>query len=57
MAPYMGHDFVHDFYVVLSNISRKPQPVWETWNSWGSRSISFELTMPEGQKILISEGA
>src|SRR3989442_794671 len=43
-----------DFYVVLTNISKDPQPVWELWNSWGYRNISFELTTPEGRKFVVS---
>ena len=32
------------FYLVLTNVSNEPQPVWEYWNSWGYQTISFELT-------------
>ncbi|MCM3872628.1 MAG: hypothetical protein ND895_18255 [Pyrinomonadaceae bacterium] len=46
----------HEFYVVLTNISNEPQPVWETWNSWGSRTISFEFTFGNNPLILIARG-
>jgi hypothetical protein len=42
------------FYVVLTNVSAKPQPVFETWNSWGYRSITFELVL-NGKKHLITK--
>ncbi len=45
-----------EFYVVLTNVSREPQPVWETWNSWGYQTISFELTTPDGKKSIVSKG-
>lgn len=35
-------------YVVLTNLSEKPQHVSETWNSWGYQAVSFELTLPDG---------
>jgi hypothetical protein len=42
------------FYVVLTNISGEAQAVWETWNSWGYRTISFELTTTDGKKFGVS---
>jgi hypothetical protein len=39
----------HTFYVVLTNQSDKPQFIWETWNSWGYNSISFEVTTADGK--------
>ena len=39
------------FYVVLTNVSGQPQPAWETWNSWGFWTISFEFVMPDGKHI------
>lgn len=44
-----------DFYVVLSNISKEPQTVWEDWNSWGYQAVSFELTTTDGKKYVISK--
>jgi hypothetical protein len=38
---------------VLTNISGEPQPVWEAWNSWGYRAISFEITA-DGKKFVVS---
>jgi hypothetical protein len=44
-----------EFYVVLANVSGVPQVVWESWNSWGYRAISFELTMADGTKFVLSK--
>ena len=46
----------HEFYVVLTSVSNEPQPVWETWNSWGSRTISFEFTVANNSPILVTRG-
>jgi hypothetical protein len=54
---FMSHDKPQDFYVVLTNISGKPQVVWELWNSWGYQTISFELTTANGQKFVLSRRA
>jgi hypothetical protein len=43
------------FYVVLTNISTKRQPVWEDWNSWGYQTISFVFTAADGKSIVISK--
>lgn len=43
-----------EFYVVLTNISQQPQPVWEYWNSWGFQVISFELTTSDGKKFVLT---
>src|SRR5258708_32804760 len=45
-----------EFYVVLTNISNEPQPVWETWNSWGSQTISFEFAFGNNPPILVARG-
>ena len=47
----MAHDTRNDFYVVLTNTSKEPQPVWEYWNGWGYETISFELTTSDGKNI------
>jgi hypothetical protein len=44
-----------EFYVVLANVSGMPQVVWESWNSWGYRAISFELAMADGKKFVLSK--
>ena len=36
------------FYVVLTNVSEKSQPLFQTSNSWGHQAISFEVTLPDG---------
>jgi hypothetical protein len=51
----MAHDKPRDFYVVLTNVSPEPQPVWEVWNSWGYRTISFELATVAGKKFVVSK--
>jgi len=38
-----------NFYVVLSNVTANPQPVFEDWNSWGYQSISFDLVWAGGK--------
>ena len=45
-----------EFYVVLTNISNESQPVWETWNSWGARTISFEFRFGNNSPILVERG-
>jgi len=43
-----GNDTSKTFYVVVTNISDKAQPIFETSNSWGYRAISFSLVLPDG---------
>lgn len=43
-----------EFYVVLTNISGKPQSVFETSNSWGYQAISFQLQLPNGRTVTVS---
>src|SRR5579863_422466 len=50
----MAQSKARDFYVVLTNVSKDPQPVWEYWNSWGYQTISFELTTANGRKFVVS---
>ena len=45
-----------EFYVVLTNISNESQSVWETWNSWGSQTISFEFKFGNNPPILVARG-
>ena len=45
------------FYVVLTNISDRPQPVWETWNSWGYQTVFFEVVLPNGKHLSITKKA
>jgi hypothetical protein len=52
----MSHDKSQDFYVVLTNVSGEPQVVWESWNSWGYQTISFEVTTANGKKFVLSRG-
>jgi hypothetical protein len=58
MAHSTLHDFElppRDFYVLLSNVSKQPQVVWEDWNSWGYQAISFELITADGKKYVLSK--
>lgn len=43
--------FYRSFDVVLTNVSDKPLRVWESWNSWGWKNLSFEITLSNGQVI------
>jgi hypothetical protein len=44
-----------EFYVVLTNVSKEAQLVWEYWNSWGYQTLSFEITLSTGQKTIVSK--
>lgn len=37
-------------------MSGEHQVVWESWNSWGHQTISFEVTTVNGKKFLLSRG-
>ena len=50
----MNRDKPQEFYVVLTNVSGDPQAVWESWNSWGYQTISFEVTTANGKKFVLS---
>jgi hypothetical protein len=43
---------VDTFYLVLTNVSAKPQPVFEFRNSWGTYAISLEIKMQDGKKYI-----
>ena len=51
----MAQNKPDEFYVVLTNVSHEPQAVWENWNSWGYQAISFEVTMADGKKFVLSK--
>jgi hypothetical protein len=46
--------FVKPFYVVLTNTTNEPQRVFEAWNEWGYKAISFELLTEDGQRVVVS---
>ncbi len=50
----MAHVKTREFFVVLTNVSTKPQAVFEAWNSWGYQTISFEFTRASGKKVVVS---
>jgi hypothetical protein len=43
---------VQENYLVLTNVSDTPQPVFEFWNSWGTNYISIEITTADGKKSI-----
>ena len=43
------------FYVVLTNVSKEPQSVWNWWNSWGYYAITFEMTSDNQKKFVFSK--
>ena len=45
------------FYVVLTNVSDRPQPIWETWCSWGYQTVSFEIVLPDGRNLSLAKKA
>ena len=51
----MAKNKPREFYVVLTNVSKGPQSIWEYWNSWGYQAISFELTTADGKKFVLSK--
>jgi hypothetical protein len=42
------------FFVVLVNLTDRPQPVFERSNSWGHQSLFFYMTLSDGRKITIT---
>lgn len=42
------------FFVVLTNLSKKPQAVWKDGNSWGYQIISFNLMLADGKSYTVS---
>jgi hypothetical protein len=42
------------FFVILTNVSKDAQSVFQHWNSWGDRSISFHFTTPDGVRHSIT---
>ncbi len=51
----MAKNKPREFYVVITNVSGGPQSIWQYWNSWGYQAISFELTMADGKKFVLSK--
>jgi len=47
-------EWAHEFYVVLTNISKTPQPVFEYWNEWGYQAISLELTTADAKRFVVT---
>lgn len=38
------------FHVIVSNVSDKPQRIFQEWNLWGYHGLSFEITDMHGKK-------
>ncbi len=51
----MAKHGAREFYVVLTNVTNGPRPVWEYWNSWGFQTVSFELTTADGKQFVLSK--
>ncbi len=51
----IADDKPDEFYVVLSNTSKDAQRVFESWNSWGYQTVSFEFVTPDGKKTVVSK--
>lgn len=51
----MARNKPREFFVVLTNISPKTQPIWEYWNSWGYQNVSFEFTTADGKKFIVAK--
>ena len=50
----MAQNKARDFYVVLTNVSGESQAIWESWNSWGYRTVSLEITTADGRTFVAS---
>lgn len=50
----MAEEKPHVFHIILTNVSKEVQPVFETWNSWGYQTLRFELTLPDGKQTVVS---
>ncbi|EEF57018.1 hypothetical protein [Pedosphaera parvula] len=51
---YVSGEVNRRFYVVVSNVSDRPQRVYEDWNSWGYFSLSFEVRTAQGKVVKIT---
>lgn len=40
------------FHVLLTNKTDRSIKIWEEWNSWGFTGLSFEITYPDGRKVI-----
>lgn len=49
----MAGNTLDTFYVLLTNVSKQDQEVFETWNSWGYYAVSFELRTDDGRIVVI----
>lgn len=49
--PYSRHG--NNFFVLLTNVSKKPVRVWQEWCSWGYYSLKFEAFGEDGKRHLI----
>jgi hypothetical protein len=52
---FSSDDESRTFYVLLTNISSQEQNIFETWNKWGYRNITFEVTTNDGRTVVASQ--
>lgn len=50
--PVLSFSHRGHFHVLLTNVSPHPVILFEEWNSWGYYGLSFEITYPDGRKLL-----
>ena len=51
----MAANTLDTFYVLLTNVSKQDQEVFETWNSWGYYAVSFELRTDDERIVTITK--
>jgi hypothetical protein len=44
------------FHVLLTNVSAHPVTLFQEWNSWGYYGLAFEVTYPDGRKVITTRG-
>jgi hypothetical protein len=49
------HEKAAHFHVILSNVSDKPQRVWEEWCSWGYYAFTFEIKDEAGKSWIVKK--
>lgn len=48
----MGRSLGRHFYVVATNLSRRPIKLWRDWCSWGYFNLSFQATDRDGRRYI-----
>jgi hypothetical protein len=52
---YLDGMYARSFQVILTNLSKKDQAVYQEWNSWGWDNLSFEFKAQTGEKYLFKK--